>query len=268
MKQQWRLYQNYIIIAILSIISVFFLPMLGSSVGLGFILPDTFAGWVVYLATKACIVVINILIFDQFVKQGKVNVKEDPRFIEAERILLEQKKYEEEILPASYYIHKMYKSKVTTTGIFTILGVFGFTNAILTFDWVSMLSYMFTITMGLVFGWISMNQAEEIWVEKHYKYAKKVEREEKEAMELDKARASHKRDDLADNPGRADVLEPHDSNGISCDIAQPMVVDSSGIGASHLGDVVTGNTDAAGVHLHIQDSNKEDQSAEAQGEET
>lgn len=268
MKQQWRLYQNYIIIALLSIVSVFFLPMLGSSVGLGFTLPDTFAGWTVYLATKACIVVINILIFDQFVKQGKVNVKDDPRFLEAERILSEQNKSEEEILPAPYYIRKMYKSKVTTTGIFTILGVFGFTNALLTFDWVSMLSYTFTIIMGLVFGWISMNQAEEIWVEKHYRYAKKVEREAKEAMELDKKRAADERDVLADHTRRADILESNDSDSISCDPSQSMVVDSCVSCSGILGDSASGNTDADGIHTDIQKDIQENQSAEAQGEET
>lgn len=264
MKQPWRLYQNYIIIALLSIVSVGFLPMLGSSVGLGFMLPDTFAGWMVYITTKTCIVVINILIFDQFVKQGKVNVKDDPRFLEAEKILQEHDKYEEEILPASFYIKKMYKSKMTTTAIFTILGVFGFTHAMLTFDWVSMLSYMFTIAMGLVFGWISMNQSEEIWSEKHYKYAKKVEREAKEALEMAAKGIPEQADDHTIHPGGADVLEPDDSDGSACDTAQPLVVDSSGIGASILGDVVASNPDADGIHPNVQ---VDIQSAEALKEE-
>ena len=62
--KNWRQYQNYIIIGLLSALSIFFLPMLGSSIGLGFILPNTPAGWIVYVATKLCIVVINIMIFD------------------------------------------------------------------------------------------------------------------------------------------------------------------------------------------------------------
>jgi hypothetical protein len=33
-------------------------------VGLGFILPNTTAGWIIYVATKSCVVLINILIFD------------------------------------------------------------------------------------------------------------------------------------------------------------------------------------------------------------
>lgn len=182
-------YHNYLIIAVLSFISVFFLPMLGSSVGMGFILPTTAAGWVVYLITKICIVLINLLIFDQFIKQAKVNVKDNPYFQKAEAILMEQRKEDEEILPATTYIHKMYHKKAALTAIFTALGVFGFTNAILTFDWVSMLSYLFTVILGLVMGFINMKEAEEIWIEKHYRYAVKVQLEnEQKAREHEKAR--------------------------------------------------------------------------------
>ena len=167
-------YRNYVIIGILSIVAVFFLPMLGTSVGLEFRIPDSTAGWIVYIITKLCIVGINLLIFDQFMKRAKINVKDNEYFKMAEKILLEDDSSEEEILPADIYIKKMYRNKMTTTVIFTVLGVFGFTNAILTFDWVSMLSYTFTIVMALVFGWISMSEAEVIWIEKHYKYAMKI----------------------------------------------------------------------------------------------
>lgn len=172
-------YHNYIIIGILSVLCVFFLPMLGTSVGLGFILPNTTAGWIIYVATKSCVVLINILIFDQFVKQAKVNIAKDPLFLEAERILLTTETEEEPVLPAAHYLRVMYRNKIITTFLFTILGVFGFTNAILTFDWISMLSYAFTIGMGLIWGWIAMKEAEEIWTIKHYRYAKKIEQGDK-----------------------------------------------------------------------------------------
>ena len=175
-KNYISMYRNYIIIGILSILAVFFLPMLGSTAGLKFNIPDTVAGWTVYIITKLCIVTINILIFDQFMKRAKINVRENEYFKKAEEILFE-KEDEEDPLPAEFYIKKMYKSKMATTVIFTILGVFGFTNAILTFDWISMLSYIFTIVMALVFGWISMAEAENIWIEKHYKYALKLKKE-------------------------------------------------------------------------------------------
>ena len=121
MKQNWRVYQNYIIIAILSFISVFFLPMLGSSLGIGFNIPDTVAGWIVWVLTKMCIVVVNILIFDQFVKQAKVNVRDNEQFKKAEEILNNIKEEAEEIKPAKEYIVALYRKKGITLGITTVL---------------------------------------------------------------------------------------------------------------------------------------------------
>lgn len=230
-KKQWKLYQNYAIIGILSCLTVFFMPMLGSSIGLGLKLPNTLAGWLIYITTKVCVVIINIMIFDQFVKQGKVNVKNDPKYLEAESILLLEDRKDEPILPAQVLLRKMYRSKMTTTAIFTVLGVFGFTNALLTFDWVSMISYLFTIIMGLIFGWAAMNQAEEIWTDKHYKYAKKVERERaqkakeeaegqvEEPVEVAEEALFEQVDDTTVLSGGTDVLESDDSIGSSGDIS-------------------------------------------------
>ena len=222
-------YRNYFIIGILAAIAVFFLPMLGTSVGLAFVVPNTVAGWIVYISTKLCIVVINLLIYDQFMKRAKINVRDDPKFIEAERILNEELDGIDDALPAAYYIRRMYRSKMTSTAIFTLLGVFGFTNAILTFDWVSMLSYTFTIIMALTFGWISMGEAELIWIEQHYKYAKRVEREKAEAKR--KADLERKRqeslamaaaeppkqgNDTANDIGGTSLLESPDNNSPAC----------------------------------------------------
>ena len=176
-KTKYTIYHNYVIIGLLSLVSVFFLPMLGSSAGLAFVIPNTAAGWIVYITTKTCVIAINLLIFDQFVKQAKVNVSQNPLFLEAERILLTSNTEDEPILPAEHYLHRMYRNKTITTVLFTVLGIFGFTNAILTFDMVAMLSYLFTIGMGIVWGFVSMKEAEEIWTIKHYRYAKKVEEE-------------------------------------------------------------------------------------------
>ena len=177
MKQNWRIYQNYIIIAILSLISVFFLPMLGSTLGIGFNIPNTAAGWIVWVLTKMCIVIVNILIFDQFVKQAKVNVRDNEQFKKAEEILNNVEKKAEDVKPAKEYISALYRKKGITLAITTVLSIFGLTNAILSFDWVSMLTYIFTIVMALIFGWITMNEAEEIWTDKHYKYALKIQKE-------------------------------------------------------------------------------------------
>jgi hypothetical protein len=160
--------------------------MFGSQVGVGFVLPNTAAGWIVYFVTKSAIVAINVLIFDQFMRQAKVNVRDNELYLKAEAMLLDAHE-DEKLLPTSELIAKMYRSKIVSTIIFSILGVFGFTQAILTFDYVQMLSYTITIVIALVFGWVSMNQAEEIWTVHHYKWALKKKTEE-EANKDDDAR--------------------------------------------------------------------------------
>ena len=262
MKENWRQYQNYIIIAVLSLISVFFLPMLGSSVGIGFNIPSTLAGWIVWILTKLCVVVVNILIFDQFVKQAKVNVKDNENFKKAEEILnLNIAEKENEILPAEKYIHKLYRKKGLTLAITTVLSIFGLTNAILSFDWVSMLTYLFTIVMALIFGWITMNSAEEIWIDKHYKYALKVEMEKKheeevkKSMELAETKSSEQGDDKMDNNRRINLLESSmDFNPISLD-SKPLVLDCSWSRYNLLdGPIYSGNRTSNRVNIPVKEN--------------
>lgn len=168
--EKWRFYQNYIIIGILSLISVFFLPMLGTEIGLGFNVPNTPAGWIVWVLTKLCIVVINVLLLDQFIKQAKINVRDNEKFKEADKYYLSKQETEEEYLPSpKEFISKLYKHKGITTTITSALSVFGLTSAILVFDWVSMLTYFFTIVFGLIFGWMTMNNVEEYWTDTYFR---------------------------------------------------------------------------------------------------
>ena len=48
------------------------------------------------------------------------------------------------------------------------------TQAILAFDWISFLVYLFTITMGIIFGVLAMKNAENYWTQEYYDYAVQV----------------------------------------------------------------------------------------------
>lgn len=228
-KENWRLYQNYIIIGVLSLISVFFLPMLGTEVGIGFKVPNTTAGWVVWTLTKLCIVAINIMLLDQFIKQAKVNVRNNENFKEANEYYY-AKTEEDEYLPSpKEYISSLYKKKGITNTITSALSVFGLTSAILSFDWVSMLTYLFTIVFGLVFGWITMNNVEDYWTDTYYRRYKrdKAQEQAKKDLELAEAERAKQENDSACIDCRDDIL---DSSMGACDISnnyKPLVVDSN-----------------------------------------
>lgn len=67
MYEKYRLYKNYAIIGIISVLLLGFLPFVGSEVGLAFVLPTTTAGWIVYITTKTIIAAANFLILYCFV---------------------------------------------------------------------------------------------------------------------------------------------------------------------------------------------------------
>lgn len=183
---KFRQYKNYGIIAILSIFCLFFLPFTGSVVGLGFVLPTTAAGWFVFITTKLIIGGVNILILYCFCEQGKFNVRNEPRYVQAREILLKESN-SKELLPKSPAQHsrEVYGKKGITIFLTTILGTLALTQAVLTFDAIVMLTYLFTIIMGIVFGVIQMGYEEIYWTEDYYKYAvlvrdKRTKEEEEE----------------------------------------------------------------------------------------
>lgn len=180
-RQTLKLYTYYFIIGIVSLIALVFLPFLGSTIGLGWAIPDTVVGWIVWVAVKLIVAALNVLIFHSFMCQAKINVKDDPKYKEACEILGKIKRKNFVPRGPEKWTKQQYGRKGTMIFITTALATIALTQAILTFDYVSMLTYLFTIIMGLVLGILQMKSAEVYWTDEFYKYAKMIERENKES---------------------------------------------------------------------------------------
>lgn len=172
--EKWKQWQYYVIIGVISMVALFFLPMIGSEAGLAWKVPTTTAGWIVYVVSKLLVATINILIFHCFILQAKINIQDDVKYIEAIKIL-------DEVLPLntddfrspSEYFKSTYGKKGLTIFVTSVLSAVGLTQAVLTFDWISMLTYFFTILMGVIFGVLQMNQTEIYWTSEFWRYAKR-----------------------------------------------------------------------------------------------
>lgn len=212
MKFDYKKWQYYIIIGIVSFVTIFFLPFIGSEVGLAFQLPNTFAGWLVFIVAKLLVAILNMLLFFCFMEQAKINVKDNPKYIEANQILERYGKKEDYIPlgPEEWTKHE-YKRKGLTITIGSIVSAIGLSQAVLRFDWISMLAYIFIILLGCIFGYLQMNVAEEYWTGQYYDYAKMVEREmamaEKE--HIDEGNAN-----IPSDSG-ADILVSSDNNSVA-----------------------------------------------------
>lgn len=168
-------YLNYWIVGIVSLIALCFLPMLGSAAGLALVLPTTVAGWIVYIGTKLVVAAINVVIFHCFFQQSKINVRDNPRVIEALKILDKYETKERNYISPTAYTRKAYISKGTLTFFTSIIGAFSLTHALLVFETVVFLTYLFTIIGGVIGGILNMKSAENYWINDQYFYAKHIE---------------------------------------------------------------------------------------------
>lgn len=186
LRDKWLEYQYYVIIGVLSLFALFFLPMIGSEAGLAWIIPTTAAGWSVYVITKLLAAALNIMIFHCFILQGKTNILDNKKYQEANEILFITTN-DNELRPRSPSEWKKatYGKKGLTIFITTLISVIGLTQAALVFDIVSMLSYLFTVIMGIIFGIFQMSETEKYWTEEYYKYAVQVQAEKSMAVDKD-----------------------------------------------------------------------------------
>lgn len=175
--KQW-LY--YIIIGVISFISLVFLPMIGSEVELDWALPTTTVGWIVWVAVKLIVSTINVLIFHSFMQQAKLNIRDNANYKKAYDLLFNQKNKEQQPRSPKKWNSQQYGRKATVIFITTSLTTVALTQAILTFDWMAMLTYLFTIVMGLIFGVMQMKSAEDYWTDEFLRYALLIDQQRKE----------------------------------------------------------------------------------------
>lgn len=164
-----RLY--YVLIGVVSFIALAFLPFIGSNIGLKWAIPDTTAGWVVWAATRLIISVINVLMFHCFMEQAKINIRENENYKKANELLQKTKKKERPPRSPRKWNAEQYGKKGTSIFLASALATVALTQAILTFDWIALLTYLFTIVLGVIFGVIQMKRAELYWTTEYYDYA-------------------------------------------------------------------------------------------------
>lgn len=189
-KEFYDKYINYLIIGATSFVALFFLPFIGSEAGLEILLPTTVAGWIVFIFTKLIVAVINVLIFHCFIQQGKVRVKDNERYQEGLKILDKINVKRQVFISPEEFYRKEYGKKGATIALTSIASAFGLAQAILVWDALTFLTYLFTIIMGLIFGILEMSKVEGYLTTDFWFYAKNKERLLAEAEKINEQLAA------------------------------------------------------------------------------
>ena len=153
----------YIIIAVVSFASVAFLPFIGSVISGTFVWPHGPLEWAIWVTGKILVSIINVLIFYSFLSQGKVNIKDDKHYLEAIELLKQVQRHQKQLKPRSpkKYLSRVWGTKGVTLFITSILSAMVLSEALLVFDLATFLSYVFTVLLAIVFGFLQMLKTEE-----------------------------------------------------------------------------------------------------------
>ena len=163
-KIDYSKYTYYALVAMLSIVTVTFLPMLGSTVGVEMQFPATGLEWAVWCITRGMVAVINIMLFHCFHQQGKVRAKDNPLYKEAwEKDFNNPHKSYVARSPRQWNAQE-YGRKGVTVFVTSLLSGFVLTQAVLTYDWVALISYIIALTIGIVFEIMQMFANYNYWV--------------------------------------------------------------------------------------------------------
>lgn len=181
MQKSYTNYINYILIGVVSFIALVFLPFLGTQVGLGFNLPDSPAGWILYIVKQLLGAIINVLIFHNFILQARVNIKDTENYKAAEEILRNFKEKDYKPRSLKEFNSREYGVKGVSIFLFSIMSVFALSQALLTYDYMLLISYVLTVSCGIVFGILEMKKYENFYTGEYLDYAKEVKRQNEEA---------------------------------------------------------------------------------------
>lgn len=181
-----RQYLYYCLVGVISLVMLVFMPMLGTSAGLEWVLPTTTAGWIVYVICKLCSAGFNISLFHCFNKQGKLNVSQHEGYLEARTLLKQYNNTDIKKARSPIKFHRdVYGKKGLSIFITTLLGTIGLSQAFLTFDIKEFVVQLIALVVGIVMGVLQMKDTESFWTEEYLEYAKDwvAEQEEKAQQE-------------------------------------------------------------------------------------
>ena len=145
-------YLYYLLIAALTITILIFFPMLGSEMTVALLFPTTAAGWVVWGIQKGAAVLFNFMVFHCFIKQARLNIANDPHYIQARDILINEEKKEEIPLSPAEYFRGIYTKKGFTLILTTLAGLVGFGSAVLAWDMTLFIAQLITTSLACAFG--------------------------------------------------------------------------------------------------------------------
>lgn len=173
--------KNGIAVVILSVIAMFLVPLLGSYLTGQSQFPQTIPEWILYFACALAISICSLFIYLALFNQGKMNVKDEPEYLEAKELHLKnfKRKNGKDVVPINPFVwernQKRRKGLLQTMGIF--FGLLGLGLAVITWNTSQFVSATLSVVMSIGFGLVKMADVERMWTEGWLEYELYIEKQ-------------------------------------------------------------------------------------------
>lgn len=188
LREKFSLNFYYCLIFLLSLlvmtVAPMFTPSANTDLGISAIFPHSVIGWAIYVCTKLFVGVVNLLLFHCFVKQARINIKDNEKYIAACKVYEMYHPKEYNPRGPKQYFGQLYRKKGIMIFLTSMLSAVVLTNAILSFDVTAFVTYCMTIVMGLVFGILKMKEVETYWTGEFYDAAMQLQNKYKKQEDL------------------------------------------------------------------------------------
>ena len=184
--------KNGIAVVILSLVAMFAVPLLGSYLTGKTQFPQTVPEWILYFACALAISICSLFIYLALFNQGKMNVKDEPEYIQAKELHLKNFKRQngKDVVPIDPFkwekSQKRRKGFLQTMGIF--MGLLGLGLAVISWNNSQFVSATLSVIMSIAFGLVKMADVERMWTEGWLEWELYVEKqldlEEQESLKL------------------------------------------------------------------------------------
>ena len=188
LREKFSLNFYYCLIFLLSLlvmtVAPMFTPSANTDLGISAIFPHSVIGWAIYVCTKLFVGVVNLLLFHCFVKQARINIKGNEKYLAACKIydMYHPKEYNPR--GPKQYFGQLYRKKGVMIFLTSMLSAVVLTNAILSFDVTAFVTYSVTILMGVIFGILKMKEVEGYWTGEFYDAAMQLQNKYKKQEDL------------------------------------------------------------------------------------
>lgn len=173
-------YIYYIIVGVVSFLVLTIFPLIGSTADIGWAFPNDEAGWTLFVVIRVLVASFNVITFYSFIHQGKLNIRNDENYKRAVEILHASKKRPYRPKSERKWLRQQWLTKGTTIFIGSLVSTVAITQAILMYDWISLISYVVTVIFGIVFGLLQMLKTQDYYTGEYLDYALLMQEKENE----------------------------------------------------------------------------------------